>query len=88
MTEPCLSRLRSWPLPVVLVAESRLSQPGKTPPYEMGRRASPIHFSQDSFFTRNGSHAHSWRSVVAWPFLVQSPLAICAAFTMQRSLGG
>lgn len=83
MTEPCLSRLRSWPLPVVLVAEFRLSQPGKTPPYEMGRRASPIHF-----FTRDGSRAHNWRSVVAWPFLVQSPLAICAAFTMQRSLGG
>ena len=52
-------------------------------PYEMGRRASPI-----QFFTRNGSRAHSWRSVVAWPFLVQSPRAICAALTMHRSLGG
>jgi hypothetical protein len=25
---------------------------------------------------------------VAWRFLVQSPLAMCAALTMQRSLGG
>ena len=83
MTEPCLSRLRSWPLLVVLVAEFRSSQAGKMPPYEIGRRASLI-----QFFTRNASRAHSWRSVVAWPFLVQSPRAICAALTMQRSLGG
>ena len=37
---------------------------------------------------RNESRAHSWRSVVAWHFLVHSPRAICAALTMQRSLGG
>jgi len=41
-----------------------------------------------SFIEWTVRSAQSWRSVVAWPFLVQSPLAICAALTMQRSLGG
>jgi hypothetical protein len=31
---------------------------------------------------------HHWLSVLAYRFIFQSPRAICAARTMQRSLGG